>query len=206
MKPEIGECDNIINGVLLEGVDFVGKTTAALSLFRQLDADGIRCKVNKCYANRCELIEFLEGQAGLSDSMLQRDWFYSAAILVDLFLLEKQELFIVQDRHWLTQAGRNGFFAQETDIVEPKLLEEKHVPFKYNVLLTSSLEAKLERSKKRPPSSPRDRFLAQRPQLHQEYEEYLRTLIPDNENWFVLDTTDLAVDTVTKVIRDYVGL
>jgi thymidylate kinase len=196
----------MIRGVLFEGVDFVGKTSVATRLAFLLAERGTHATLGKCYLKRSPIIEFLEEKAQGTESMVERDWYYSSAILADLASCTPPDTFVVQDRHWLTQIGRNLFFHAETEMIPPGLLEEKHIPFQFNILLTSSLEAKMERSQGRPAKSPRDRILAANPTLHQDYEKFLVNLLPKNESWWVLDTTDLDIEQVAQAALKHIGL
>jgi thymidylate kinase len=194
-----------INGVLIEGVDYVGKTTVALRLGELIAATGQPVSVGRCYVNRTELIEFLEGEASKSDDMITRDYYYSAALVCDLALMTLPDDYRVQDRHWLTQLGRNAFFHSGNELVPTRHLVEAHRPFARNVLLTSSSAAKVERASRRPAKSPRDRYLMAHPELHQEYELFLTGLLPPAEDWLILDTTSRSVDEVAERILAYCG-
>jgi thymidylate kinase len=196
----------MINGVLLEGVDYVGKTSVAERLAVILNEQGASTRSGRCYLQRVPIIEFLEAHAQQCDSMLERDWYYSTAILVDLFSFRTLEEFTVQDRHWLTQVGRNRFFHKDVEFMPVDLIEERHIPFRFNIMLTSSLEAKMERSQGRPAKSPRDRLLAANPGLHQEYERFLIDLIPKGESWTVIDTTELTIEEVARKVLALIGM
>lgn len=196
----------MIHGVLVEGVDFVGKTIVCEKLARDLSSDGVPVRLNKCYLERWPMIEFFEAQAKQHDSMLERDWYYSAAIVFDIALFAEPREFIVQDRHWLTQVGRNRFFHPAAlELIPQGFLEQRHVPFQHNVMLTSNLETKLKRCRSRESVSPRDRYLAANPHLHQEYERFLLDLIPADESWLVLDTSERTVEGIATAIRGFIG-
>lgn len=192
-----------ISGVLIEGVDFIGKTSVASRLVEVLESKGRPATMRKCYMSGAPLVEFLDQQATMYDSMLERDSYYSAAILLDLLLFRPLDRFLVQDRHWLSQVGRNLFFHPDRQLIPNGFLETHHIPFAFNVLLTSDLEAKLARSRGRPSKSPRDRYLRKHPAAHQEYEMFLTRLLPTEEDWVVLDTTGKTVDEVVESIRAY---
>jgi thymidylate kinase len=191
----------VIPGLLIEGVDFIGKSTVAKCLVDVLKTDGHESKMQKCYISGAPVVEFLDQQAARTDSMLERDLYYSAAIVLDIVFFRPLHAFLVQDRHWLSQAGRNLFFHPNQRLLPVGLVERIHLPFQFNVLLTSSLEAKIERSKGRPSKSPRDRYLKEHPAAHQEYEAFLMQLLPNDERWVVLDTTGQTVDEVVESIR-----
>jgi thymidylate kinase len=191
--------------VLIEGVDYVGKTTVAGRLAELIAASGHPVSLGRCYVNRTELIDFLEREASKSDDMITRDYYYTAALVCDLALLTRPDDYRVQDRHWLTQLGRNAFFHSGDELVPARHLLEAHHPFARNVLLTSSSAAKVERAARRPAKSPRDRYLKAHPELHQDYESFLTSLLPPAEDWLILDTTSRSVDEVAEQILRYRG-
>jgi hypothetical protein len=122
-------------------------------------------------------------------------------MLLDLELFTPPDTMLIQDRHWLSQLGRNRFFHPDRELIPDGLRERRHIPFERNVLLTSSLDAKQERARERTAKSPRDRYLVEHPDAHQHYEEFLRELLPDDEDWLVLDTTGQCVDEVVDAVR-----
>jgi thymidylate kinase len=195
----------LINGVLIEGVDFVGKTSAASRLVEVLRSEGRSVESGKCYLRRSPVIDYLEAYAKTYWTMLDRDILYTAALLADLATYEPNPTFVVQDRHWLTQVGRNQFFHPTRDLVSEGTIQRLHIPFKHNVFLKCDLRTKLERCRSRPPNSPRDEYLAATPAAHQEFEALNISLIPaETESWLVLDTSDLTVDEVALKIYEYI--
>jgi thymidylate kinase len=196
----------MIDGVLIEGVDYVGKTTVARKVAQLLAAVSRPVDLGRCYVQPSPLVAFLEEEATKYDDMLARDYFYSAALIADLATLTPPSTYRVQDRHWLTQVGRNAFFHSGDDRLPIRYFEEAHLPFTHNVLLTSSAAAKAERAAMRPAKSPRDRYLKANPDVHQEYEAFLLPLLPPEENWLVLDTTGLSADDVARQVLARCGL
>lgn len=194
-----------ITGVLIEGVDFVGKTSAVSRLVEMLRTEGRSIEAGKCYLRRSPVIDYLEDCAKSYWTMLDRDMLYTAALLADLATYEPDPTFVVQDRHWLTQVGRNQFFHPNRELVPEGTIERLHVPFKHNVFLKCDLPTKLARCRSRPPNSPRDEYLAANPGAHQEFEALNISLIPtETESWLILDTSDLTIDEVALRIREYV--
>ena len=192
-----------LDGVLIEGVDYVGKTTVALRLAELIRQDGREVSVGRCYVDRTPLIEFLEREAQKSADMIVRDHYYTAALISDIAAAVQPSDYRVQDRHWLTQLGRNMFFHTGEQVFPARYFSEAHRPFARNVLLTSSASAKADRAASRPAKSPRDQYLLARPDLHQKYEAFLQTLVPAEEDWLILDTTELSVDEVAREIHAY---
>jgi thymidylate kinase len=196
----------MIDGVLLEGVDYVGKTTVARKVTQLLAAVSRPVSLGRCYVQPGPLVAFLEEEATKYDDMLARDYFYSAALIADLATLTPPSTYRVQDRHWLTQVGRNAFFHAGDGKLPIRYFEEAHLPFTHNVLLTSSAAAKAERVAMRAAKSPRDRYLRANPDIHQEYEDFLLSLLPPEENWLVLDTTGMPADDVARLVLARCGM
>jgi hypothetical protein len=196
----------MIDGVLIEGVDYIGKTSVARRVTQLLGESRGVAELGRCYVGQSGLVTFLEAEAARFDDMLTRDRYYSAALVVDLATLTPPSTFRIQDRHWLTQVGRNAFFHRGVDIVPVGCFEQTHIPFVHNVLLTSSAPAKADRAAQRAPKSPRDRYLKANPDVHQAYEDFLLTLLPPEENWLVLDTTGKSIDEVAWQVLARCGL
>jgi thymidylate kinase len=200
----------MINGVLLEGVDYAGKTSIADNLAQTLRGRGVQVIQNQCYLKRGPLIHFLEAQAKQLNTALERDWYYTTALLVDLYLYEQNHevlgAFIVQDRHWLTTVGRNTFFNRDIEFMRQGLLERRHLPFRFNVYVRTTIEAKIRRCQNRPPKSPRDRYLAENPELHQQYDDFLLKLVPQDEDWLILDTSQISIEEATNAVLDYIDM
>ena len=118
-----------VNGVLIEGVDYVGKTSVAARLLELIRGEGQSVRPGKCYLRQSPVIDYLEARAKEHWTMIDRDWYYTAAILTDLAAYEPHPEFVVQDRHWLTQLGRNLFFHPNQDLVSKNTIERLHIPF-----------------------------------------------------------------------------
>jgi len=200
----------MINGVLIEGVDYAGKTSIADNLASALRAGGVPVLQNQCYLKRGELIHFLEARAKERNTPLERDWYYTTALLVDLYLHEESNhdpnVFIVQDRHWLTTVGRNTFFNRDIEFMRSGLLEQNHPKFRFNVYVRSSMESKIRRCQNRPPKSPRDRYLAENPEIHQQYDDFLLNLLPKDEDWLILDTSEISIEEATTAVLNHLEI
>jgi thymidylate kinase len=199
-RPQI----TLINGLLIEGTDYIGKSSIVRFVMDTLVRRGIQSCHQHCYLCRHPLIDFLESQAKRIDTVIGRDWYYTCAMLLDLFLYQPQESFVVQERHWLSQVGRNEFFHPGVEFTTSDVLRECHIPFRFQIYLMSDIESKKQRAQSRPPTSPRDRLLAANPTLHQEYDEYVLGILPQHEQWTVIDTSRLNVQEVAKSITDII--
>lgn len=197
-----------IRGLLIEGTDYAGKTTTSKIIHARLQESGVDSRFAQCYLSGSPIVAFLEAAAKAVDGLEARDWYYSAAILTDLQLIGRGPLegFRVQDRHWFSQLTRNAFFHPDTVFMPKRHLESQHRPFEINVYLTSSVEAKIERARSRPPKSPRDQLLRDDPTLHQRFDEYSIGLLPENETWYVVDTTGKQPDEVADSVMELISV
>jgi thymidylate kinase len=194
-----------INGVLIEGVDFVGKTSAVSRLMEMMQSEGRSVESGKCYLRRTPVIDYLEAYAKSFWTMIDRDILYTAALLADLATYKPSPEFVVQERHWLTQIGRNQFFHPNRELVSRDTIERLRIPFEHNIFLKCDLKTKLTRCRSRPPDSPRDEYLAANPDAHQDFEALNISLIPaGTESWLILDTSDLTIDEVASKIKEYI--
>jgi hypothetical protein len=125
--------------------------------------------------------------------------------LIDLGLppLPRPPGYLLQERHALTQIGRNTFFYDDPVRWHVDTIEDLRQRFTAQVYLTSDIAAKRRRARTRPPKSPRDALLANDPALHQHYDDYMRDALPRDEAWLVLDTSHLDVPGVARCLWDY---
>jgi thymidylate kinase len=191
----------MIYGLLIEGTEESGKTTVSHLVARTLAEHGIASQVGHGYVHGNRLLDrFLAAARGTTD-LLEIDWYYSANMLLDLALCRRAlpREFVVQDRHWLSQVGRNEFFHAAAPL-PTELIEAQHLPFAYNVYLKSDAGTKRERATLRPPSSLRDAYLRKHSDVHQQYDEYLERRLPRAERWSVIDTTGRTPDEVAALI------
>lgn len=187
-----------IKGVLIEGTDFSGKSTTARIVAESLADAALR----RCFVTEHPLVMFIDREARRYDDIETRDKFYTAALLMDLGLMETHlpSNFIVQDRHWFSQVGRNLFFHRDNPTLPVDEIVERHIPFRFNFYLTSDLSSKRNRASRRSSNSPRDSFLAANPKAHQQFDEFHLRLFPASENWQVLDNSNMSPEETARVI------
>lgn len=187
-----------INGVLIEGTDFSGKSTVARIIAGCL-ADAV---LRRCFLTEHPLVMFIDLEAKRYDDIATRDKFYTSALLMDLHLLPRHapNVFVVQDRHWLSQVGRNRFFHPNKVEFPVDEIIANHIPFRFNFYLSSDMASKKHRATCRNPSSPRDRFLANNPEIHQRFDEFHLPLLPQDEHWQVLDNSQLSAEQAAQQI------
>lgn len=194
-----------IDGLLIEGVDYAGKTAVTDALERLMTALGWKTVRRACFISQHPIIDALLAQAKASGAMDQRDVFYTSSLLIDLSVppLPLPNGYLLQERHALTQIGRNTFFYDDPVRWQVETIENLRRPFTAQAYLTSDIVTKRTRTRTRPPKSPRDALLAGDPVLHQRYDDYMRDSLPKDEDWLILDTSHLNVDGVALRLWDY---
>lgn len=208
MTPQPNSLTHQLSGVLIEGSDYAGKSTVARILVNRLTADGFTVDTGKCYLTQNPVVTFLDNEARRYDDLLARDKFYSAAIVCDLECarVSPPRRFRVQERHWLSQLGRNLFFHPAAQLIPEGYLEAGHMSFTTQIMLYSDIASKKRRSLSRPPESPRDRLLLGDPGLHQAYDEFIKTLLPSGEAWSIIDISEASPNDVAGRIYDQIQL
>ena len=156
-----------INGLVLEGGEYSGKTSVAKELEKMLTAKGIKVKRGHAILQRPTVIMLLNKEAFRSlpkhIPLAFRDKTFfkrfnalrTAQLMVDLTLSQEQKVdtddaFLIQDRHWHTQKFMNQFFTPGLLEAETQWLEDHQIKFKHKVYLTCSNKVRLQRSKKFP--------------------------------------------------------
>lgn len=189
-------------GVLVEGVDYSGKTSVLTCLIEYLAAAHRPAFRRACFLHEHPIIAALLDLAKSSDDMAFRDVCYTASLLLDLRLPAPPEPcgLRLQERHVPTQIGRNTFFYDDEERWHVPLLRRLRRRFSIQIYLTSDLAAKRLRTRTRPAKSPRDALLAADPVLHQRYDEAMRASLPVPEEWLVIDTSALTVAQTAEAI------
>ncbi|GAA0713852.1 hypothetical protein [Dokdonella soli] len=195
-----------IPGLLIEGVDYSGKTAVSTELERIMRERGYEPYRRACFMHEHPIIDGLLALAKASQRMDERDICYTASILLDLTLpaLPSPPGYLLQERHVQTQIGRNTFFYEDDERWQVTTLRRLRRCFSTQVYLTSNLAAKRERTRTRTPKSPRDALLAEDVLLHQRYDDYMRDTLPGGEAWLVIDTSVLSIADVAGLILDQI--
>lgn len=200
-----------IRGILLEGVDYAGKSSISERV-RQRISPGVAVSHGKCYHRRGALIDELERQAQEQDSLWARDCLYTACTIADLSRLvrlpdaELRATVRLQERAWYSQLARNEFFHPGTFTHENEVIAMLGVRYSVQIYLYSDRASKEYRIGGRVPKSPRDRLLAEDPDLHQAFDEASRANVPEPSRWQVIDisrrTIEEVADEVLLLSRD----
>ncbi|MEM4254623.1 MAG: hypothetical protein QXR48_04555 [Candidatus Woesearchaeota archaeon] len=193
---------NPIEGILIEGVDYAGKTAVTKCLTEMLiTCYGKNAMYKKDYLTENHLVKYLASMAQTMKVGESQNLPLVFAKLVDIYVYTpKKGDFIVQDRHWFSTECRINFFYPKSTLAKLLLLYRFHIPFAYNIYLTSSITTKEKRVMRSPPKSSIDKYLAKNPDVHQKYDDFCKHLIPQNENWHVIITDNQSIDQICETI------
>lgn len=196
----------IVEGLLIEGVDYAGKTAVTDALMELMLARRYKVYRRACFMHEHPIIDALLALAKTSDRMDVRDTCYTSSLLLDLSMppLPAPAGYLLQERHVPTQIARNTFFYDDAVRWEVDVLTRLRRRFSSQVYLTSTLATKRTRTRTRAPKSPRDALLAGDPVLHQRFDDFSREQLPTDEDWLIIDTSSLSVAQISHRILDHI--
>lgn len=224
--PIISNAQERINGILLEGIDYSGKTTVAKLLSQKLQERKFNVKIGHGELAASELNKFLmqEGlklldnhiPAAFPDSRFMEPLvkMHIASLMIDstktketIKHLNRQQTFLIQDRYVLTLQCMQKFFTPNLNLPEQTVITNNYVPFKYNVYLTCDAETRNKRMKNnisiKVPNKIEKYFFAHLDKL-QNYDNLCRSMVKDDPTWLVIDTGNLTVEQVADIILEFV--
>lgn len=197
---------NLVNGILIEGVDYAGKTSVAKKLLQEIRKKGKETRYNKDYLLKDNpLVKlFIKKGDAISPPNILQDIYYITAKLIEKEYYRQERVFIIQDRYLFSTLNHISFFYlnKNKDILK---LYEVGLHFKKNIYLTCSLESKKERCHHDPPKDPFDRFLFSNINLFQEYDEFCLSNVPKDESWIIINTDNLSIDEIAKKVLCFIG-
>ena len=199
--------DFALNGILIEGMDYSGKSTVCDLIGETLKDRGFIVEKNHLYLSDNFIVKFLFNKAILTERSEDYHLLYAAGCLLDQFLFrEKIGVFYIQDRNWLTHESWASIEFSKSSEVPADYFLKNHRSFKWNVLLTISYEELRERFLQREKKSYLNERIFEDKEFFLNYHEYLISRIPLDENWLILDTSNLIPDEVVKKIVEYFGI
>ncbi|MBT2896390.1 AAA family ATPase [Streptomyces sp. McG3] len=213
---------SIVHGVLLEGINYSGKSTVARLLGEKLAMRGHVPRQRHCYAVESSISQELQRQAfesvqnwedrAFPDADLMRAFNIrkSAQILVDSGLIAESdagadadaESVIVQDRHWFTQYCSNEFFNPGEGLLSKPWLRQHAPRFTVQVYLTCSQEERLRRASQRTGPEKHNLNSYQRAHLTElaSYDAFCKSLIRNDPAWQIIQTDSVGADVVADTI------
>lgn len=194
-----------IDGVLIEGTDYSGKTTLCHNLAEALAEVNYSCQYGKDYITPTKLSK---GIVKLGEKLPfgpEQDLAFTLATLAEICQEDCEKgTFYIQDRHWLSILAHNEFFYPGQNQVVNRMLREVHRPFRKNIYLTFDLDTKIKRFQDEPPTSSFDKYLAANPEVHEHYDQFWKGLIPEDENWLVIDTSQNNIKETTQRALEFI--
>lgn len=192
----------VLNGLLIEGSSYTGKSTICHLLAQRLATQHPIIKRNHLFLGESVLSQFLLKQAKNSLLIFESSPLYLAAVLTDFnFFKPSSDVFYLQDRFWLSMLYNNEFFLQDQQL--DIFIMEKHFAFKWNVLLTVNPEVKQQRFLQRNKRSIFNQYFFDHPEIQEQVDVFMQKNIPKNENWLMIDTSYLTPEKIVEKILDY---
>jgi thymidylate kinase len=215
-----------INGILVEGLNFAGKSTVCRALVARYEQRGVRVDGRHCYITDSPATAELQRLAKQSvvyspgrpfpdaDLLCPFNVYKSSQMLVDSAYAIGCPyaigggLMLVQDRHWLTQFGSNEFFTPGEGYLGEEWRTFSAPRFTVQMYLTCSPQERVRRSGDR---------RGDEHGLNSYYREHLDrlalldeaclSLIKDDPSWIVVSTDGTtAEETADRLAAAYDAL
>lgn len=194
-----------LNGILIEGIDFSGKSSVCKLLGEKLTKAGIATETNYCYLSTHPLVSFILKKAIESTDIEEESNYHACATILDRVLFRpKPGTFYIQDRNWYTQACWLKFFAK--NYAPENYLFNTHQKFKWNVFLTISYDTLKGRYEQRLKKSSLNKLLFENQDTFIKYTDLCLSHFPDDEKWIVINTDYLSVEQVTEKILNFCSI
>lgn len=209
----------LINGVLVEGLNYSGKTTLARMVARELTSRGLKVQSGHCYLCSEPIVESLQDLSfngledkeanGFPDAEMMRPFnaFRSAQIIVDSQFAAQKEWpvgFLVQDRQWFSQLCNNEFFTPGESFLSAEWIAHHAPQFTVQVYLTCTPRVRLERLRKRPTAESHalNTYLRANVDSFPRFEETCLELVDRYGGFEVVNTDDLDVTDLARSLVD----
>lgn len=214
----------VINGVLIEGLDYSGKTTIAKILKKKLEEKSYNIRTGHGMLGNSELSVFLaslgydslptEVSKTFPDAKIieNKVKLHFAGLIVDKILSNqklqeyiKQEIFLIQDRYFLTLKCAKMFFIPNLEIPELKIFEQDLIPFKLNIYLTCNLYTRKKRiqSREKEPDRLEKYLIAHLGELYK-YDDLCQSMIKEKPEWYIIDTSNKKPEEIADQILDLI--
>jgi thymidylate kinase len=213
----------LIDGVLIEGLNYTGKTTLARAIEQELQARGASVRYGKSYLCDEPIVQDLqklafdgliaEDATGFPDPRLLKSFnaFRSALIMADSQFSSARRWpgLRVQDRQWFSQLCNNEFFTPGEGFLSAEWIRQNAPRFTVQLYLTCSPQVRLERVKKRPEREPHafNTYLRANVNSFPVFDEASLEILKRCGGFEVVDTDGLDVHAFAQDLADrvYVG-
>lgn len=208
----------LIDGLLVEGLNYSGKTTLARAVERELGARGARVRSGHCYLFDEPIVAALqklsfngivaENANGFPDPRLLKPFnaLRSAQIIADSQFARDRQWpgLLVQDRQWFSQLCNNEFFTPGEGFLSAEWIERNAPRFTVQLYLTCSPQVRLERVGKRPAveSHALNTYLRANVESFPRFEETCLELVDRYGGFEVVNSDDLDIDAFARKVAD----
>ena len=215
-----------INGLLLEGGEYSGKTSVANALEKMLTQKGLKITRGHAVLTRSPVIMMLNKEAFRSlprhiplafpdKNFFKRfNGLRTAQLMLDMVAAQEQlskftgpDTFLIQDRHWHSQKFMNLFFSPGALDGETRWLEAHQIKFKHKVYLTCAHKTRLQRSKKYPKYgafAALDEYFLFHVAKVDIFDQFCIDLIQKEGGWIIMDTTGKKPEEIAQDILDQI--
>lgn len=210
----------VIDGLLIEGLDYSGKTTIANIVKDALEKKNYNIRTGHGQLASSNLSVFLasEGYSSLPSEipkkfpdvsfMKKKLQLHLASLIVDKMLgnqmleeYKKKGIFLIQDRYLLTLQCAKKFFIPDLEIPELKMIEGAEIPFKYNIYLTCSPQERKKRAEAREKQADNlEKYLIAHLNELYKYDELCQSMVKEKPRWHIIDTSDRNPNEVANQI------
>jgi hypothetical protein len=209
-----------VQGVLLEGGCFSGKSSVAKALEHLLAAHGLQPQLGHCYVCNDEENVRLHAMAlssfadqlpvSFRDPNYFREFnrYRSLNVMHDANLLRHRawppQIVQVQDRHWFSQHCQNDYFTPDIDSLPLSWRTDSAPRFDLHVFLSISdgaLRSRAQRAQRAGEHGVHRHFRRFATELA-DFESHCRNLWPSDPAWIMLDMDQLSADAAAATICD----
>ncbi|MEY9878243.1 cytidylate kinase [Streptacidiphilus sp. MAP12-33] len=212
----------LVPGVVIEGLEYSGKTTLARHLARALADRGLAARPS--HAVLCQGVPLLAAMMttalavfddGPGPAPTPRAWrtfntVRSAQLLTDAHLYAAQDdarllrPLVVQDRYWLTQRSFNDLFTPRSGLLDDAWVSASAPAFTTQVYLTCRTATRARRAARRdsgaPPKHGLNLFLRQSPDTVAALDALTLDRVGADPAWLVLDTDTATPDDLARTV------
>lgn len=208
--------ERVLPGILIEGLNYSGKTTVANLVIEMLEKEATSVDAGRCYVSGAPEVSGLQERAFASlvgplpdrfpdaDFMRTFNALRSAQMIADAELASPVPPTLrVQDRYWFTQHCNNEFFTPDGRYLSPYWIAHQAPRFTVQVYLTCTQEAREHRSRERvrPESHRLNEYQRAHVGRFPAFDEVARGLATAT-GFDVIDTTELDAVAVARDLMD----
>lgn len=209
-----------VQGVLLEGGCFSGKSSVAKALAQLLAARGLQPQLGHCYVCDDKENARLHAMALMSfgdqlpatfrdpDYFLEFNRYRSLNVMHDASLLRHRvwppQVVQIQDRHWFSQYCQNDYFTPGIDSLPLSWRNDSAPRFDLHVFLSisdSALRSRAQLTERVGEHGVHRHFRRFAAELA-DFESHCRNLWPNDPAWILLDMDPLSPDAAAATICD----